>query len=418
MRMWAKSTTGAVLMAGFVAFGSGVGYADTTSGDSSAASGNQVQAPISAPVNVGGNAGTVGGQSAAKTKGGSTVKNVDHGGPGNRTSGDGGAGSGNQVYAPVSAPVDVSGNALSAGGQAAARSKGGASVSNHYNGSTDQRTSGDGGLLSGNQAVAPISAPISACGNAVSIFGQAAAECVGGAKVVNKGGGTGTTNGDGGALSGNQLFAPISAPVSICGNALAVAGQSFAACEGGAKVVNRGGQGATTSGERGAIAGNQAYVPISAPIDICGNAGSLFGQAAAGCTGGASVVNAGSDSGAARRMRTAAGKDGPTTSGDGSLLGGNQLIAPISAPINICGNALAVAGQAFAACEGGASVRNKDVADHMKTSGDGSAGGGNQVYAPVSLPVNICGNALAVAGQAAAMCEGGASVHNGSDGDA
>ena len=47
---------------------------------------------------------------------------------------------------------------------------------------------------------------------------------------------------------------------------------------------------------------------------------------------------------------------GPDTSGDGGVLSGNQVIAPISIPINICGNAVAVIGIAGAGCEGGASV--------------------------------------------------------------
>lgn len=46
------------------------------------------------------------------------------------------------------------------------------------------------------------------------------------------------------------------------------------------------------------------------------------------------------------------------TSGDHSVLGGNQVIAPISIPVNVCGNAVAVIGEAYAACKGGASVKN------------------------------------------------------------
>lgn len=53
---------------------------------------------------------------------------------------------------------------------------------------------------------------------------------------------------------------------------------------------------------------------------------------------------------------------GPVTSGDGSILGGNQVIAPITAPINACGNALAVLGLAGAECRGGASVNGPIVA--------------------------------------------------------
>jgi hypothetical protein len=52
---------------------------------------------------------------------------------------------------------------------------------------------------------------------------------------------------------------------------------------------------------------------------------------------------------------TPAGAD-DYTSGEGSVLGGNQVIAPISIPINVCGNAVAVIGTAGAGCKGGAKV--------------------------------------------------------------
>lgn len=44
------------------------------------------------------------------------------------------------------------------------------------------------------------------------------------------------------------------------------------------------------------------------------------------------------------------------TSGVGGLLSGNQAVIPISIPINVCGNSLAVLGLAGAGCRGGASV--------------------------------------------------------------
>ncbi|MEV5828784.1 chaplin family protein [Spirillospora sp. NPDC052242] len=45
-----------------------------------------------------------------------------------------------------------------------------------------------------------------------------------------------------------------------------------------------------------------------------------------------------------------------------------------------------------------------------KTSGNFSILGGNQVFAPISVPVNVCGNAVAVVGIAGAGCKGGAEV--------
>lgn len=44
----------------------------------------------------------------------------------------------------------------------------------------------------------------------------------------------GITSGAGGVLSGNQVFVPISIPVNVCGNAVAVIGIANAGCKGGA----------------------------------------------------------------------------------------------------------------------------------------------------------------------------------------
>ncbi|GAA2210359.1 hypothetical protein GCM10009850_058180 [Nonomuraea monospora] len=44
------------------------------------------------------------------------------------------------------------------------------------------------------------------------------------------------------------------------------------------------------------------------------------------------------------------------TNGGGGVLSGNQVVAPITAPINVCGNAVAVIGVAVAGCKGGAVV--------------------------------------------------------------
>jgi hypothetical protein len=54
---------------------------------------------------------------------------------------------------------------------------------------------------------------------------------------------------------------------------------------------------------------------------------------------------------------TAPAMAGTHTSGDHSVLGGNQIFAPISVPITVCGNAVAVIGIAGAGCQGNAIVK-------------------------------------------------------------
>ncbi|GAT69246.1 peptidase [Planomonospora sphaerica] len=281
------------------------------------------------------------------------------------TSGDGSIGGGNQVNLPITLPIDISGNSVAAIGESEAGSVGGASVeqSGKGSGAGGNRTSGDHSILGGNQIVAPITAPINACGNAVAVIGRSAAGCKGGASVKNSGKGSGAgdnrTSGRGSILGGNQVVAPITAPINVCGNAVAVVGQAFAGCKGGASVTggkpghgyhNGHGKGSgagdnRTSGRGSILGGNQVVAPITAPVNVCGNSvGALFGQAFAGCKGGASVKNSGKGAG------------GNRTSGDRSILGGNQVVAPITAPINVCGNAVAVLADAAAGCLGGAHV--------------------------------------------------------------
>lgn len=47
-----------------------------------------------------------------------------------------------------------------------------------------------------------------------------------------------------------------------------------------------------------------------------------------------------------------------TTAGNVGILNGNQVIVPISAAVDVCGNAVAVIGIANAQCKGGAVVHS------------------------------------------------------------
>ena len=211
MRKWARNTGRAALVAaGAVAVGAAFGPAGaaadtmTTSGNFSVLGGNQVHAPISIPVEASGNAvGAVLGAAQAQSVGGSSVENARHGGGADmQTSGNFSIGGGNQVNAPISIPVDVCGNAIAIVGIAKAQCKGGAEVSSggsdhgydapgyrtnsgwghHHNGG--MQTSGNFSILGGNQVYAPISVPVNVCGNAVgAVVGVAQAQCKGGASV-------------------------------------------------------------------------------------------------------------------------------------------------------------------------------------------------------------------------------------------
>ncbi|MFI9598083.1 chaplin family protein [Nonomuraea sp. NPDC052265] len=396
-----------------MSFGSSAALADT-SGDSSVGGGNQVNLPINLPIDISGNAVGAAGQSTAGSQGGASVENVGPSDIPNRTSGNSSVLGGNQVNAPITAPLNACGNAISLFGKSDAGCRGGATVHNKGKGGAGgNQTSGDSSLIGGNQLTAPITAPINACGNALAIFGDATAGCKGGASVHNSGvgnAGGNRTSGRSSALGGNQVIAPVNAPINICGNAVAVFGRAFAGCQGGAGVTNAGGggwqhhmaapgsTGNDTDGRFGAGSGNQVIAPITAPITACGNA---VGNAVANCRGGATVLN----------TRAGSGAGGNTTSGRSGVLSGNQVIAPITAPVNVCGNAVAAFGKAFAGCKGVVSVKNGGRgAGGNHTSGQSGVGAGNQVVAPITAPLNVCGNAAAVLGASNAHCKGSATV--------
>ncbi|MFI7423482.1 chaplin family protein [Nonomuraea sp. NPDC049684] len=419
MRTWARASTPAALLAvAVMSFGSGAAFADT-SGNSSVGGGNQVNLPINLPIDISGNAVGAAGQSSAGSQGGASVENAGPSDIPNRTSGNSSVLGGNQVNAPITAPLNACGNAVSLFGKSDAGCRGGATVHNKGKGGAGgNQTSGDSSLIGGNQLTAPITAPINACGNALAIFGDATAGCKGGASVHNSGvgnAGGNRTSGRSSALGGNQVIAPVNGPINICGNAVAVFGRAFAGCQGGASVTNSGGggwlhhmaapgsTGNDTDGRYGAGSGNQVIAPANLPITACGNA---VGNAVANCRGGATVLN----------TRAGSGAGGNTTSGRSGVLSGNQVIAPITAPLNVCGNAVAAFGKAFAGCRGVVSVKNGGRgAGGNHTSGQSGVGAGNQAVAPITAPLNVCGNAAAVLGASTAHCKGGAAVwpHNG-----
>ncbi|HEY3954407.1 MAG TPA: chaplin [Streptosporangiaceae bacterium] len=207
------------------------------------------------------------------------------------TSGNHSIGGGNQVTAPISVPVNACGNAVALLGDALGGCQGGAGASGG-SGSGNGTTSGNHSIGGGNQVYAPISVPVDVCGNAVAVLGHALAGCPGGAWVSGGrgSGSTGWTSGNHSIGGGNQVNAPVRVPVNVCGNAV---GNAKAACKGGASVHTTAFSGSTTSGNHSILGGNQISVPISIPVNVCGNAAAVLGGALAGCAGGASTGHSG-----------------------------------------------------------------------------------------------------------------------------
>lgn len=87
-----------------------------------------------------------------------------------------------------------------------------------------------GSILSGNNLDLGLNLPATICGLGVSILGIANAEdCDVENTSIHQGGSTGDSNGS--VLSGNNLDAFVFAPITVCGNAVAVLGIAHAKCK-------------------------------------------------------------------------------------------------------------------------------------------------------------------------------------------
>ena len=158
---------------------------------------------------------------------------------------------------------------------------------------------------------------------------------------------------------------------------------------------------AQTSGTGGIGSGNQVAVPVNGAVDACGNAVGVIGGALAQCQGGAAVTDGDQNA-----------LDGAQTNGRHGILSGNQVAVPVNGAVDACGNAVGAIGGALAHCPGGASVSgdSSDALDGAHTNGRYGVLSGNQAGVPVTVPADVCGNAVAAVGGALTDCQGGASV--------
>ncbi|MCO6010069.1 DUF320 domain-containing protein [Actinoallomurus purpureus] len=255
MRKWTVRAARALLVgAAFAAAGAGIANADTTSGDHSLLGGTQI--PVTAPNLLAGNAlNVLSSNSSAST--GSTQRfrysyhrsrNIEA-----TSLGGGSVGSGNQVSAPVSAPILICGNAIAADGLGTATCHGSASISS---GSASQASSACSACA---QAPAQPAAP--ACPAACAPAQPAAPVC------------------------SDACAAPQAPTKPVCSEACTQVGAPMcsSACA----------QQSADSSQSQLLSNNQASVPVSAPITICGNAGAIRGLAAAACDGNASFTKGG-----------------------------------------------------------------------------------------------------------------------------
>ena len=228
-----RGLLGTLFAGGLLALGSTAASAadTTTTGSDGLLSGTQVTAPISIPVNLGATSLGLLGDSTATTGGTSTGTAPAAPAGSTSTTGAGGILSGTQVTAPVTVPINLGATSVGALGNSTATT-GGPTAGTAPAGSTSAgpTTTGADGILSGTQVTAPVTAPINLGATSVGALGDSTATTGSGntgQAAAGPASGPATT-GAGGILSGTQITAPISAPISLGATSVGVGGGSAA----------------------------------------------------------------------------------------------------------------------------------------------------------------------------------------------
>jgi hypothetical protein len=243
---------------------------------------------------------------------------------------------GNRADAGLVVPLQISGNAIAAGGPAYVE---GIDHSQSYDNTEDVTTGGAGSPLAGNVVDADWAVPVQLANNAVAAVGTA--ETVDGRAEQNVStGGDDVTDGRDGFLAGNVLAGQWATPVQATGNAATLLGRSDVADSRATDTTTSGGA-VDTWGTGGVGSGNVGIAPLGLPLELNGNAPAGGGIATATAHAADYVTTGGTMSG---------NKGRPTwvqTDGD-SAFGSGNVVQPQGALVgSVASNAAAGAGQAF-----------------------------------------------------------------------
>ena len=279
----------------------------------------------------------------------------------------------------------------------------------------DANTANNAGAAGGNQLDSTLAAPANAAGNAgAALLSWSEAESASAeSAVANSAGGDMNSGWNAGILNGNQLSTTVQAPINVSCNSVAVLGfaQSCDDDGNGGGNSNGGGNGWHGNGNGGANGG------YSAGANGGYSAGANGGYSA-GANGGYSAGANGGSREAGGALANNAGSD-MNTAYNAGILNGNQASTVVQVPINACGNAISVLGFADADCNGGSAVANNGGSTEgaMNTGFNSGIGNGNQVTTVLQAPINVCGNSIALLGFASADCNGGSAVANNGGGN-
>ncbi|GAB2763612.1 beta strand repeat-containing protein [Amycolatopsis magusensis] len=177
-------------------------------------------------------------------------------------------------------------------------------------------------------------------------------------------------------VKGNKVDLDVTAPIQICGNAVGVVGDAAIDDADCGTQSYENDQDTTTDGKHSGIAGNAVVLDWAMPVQIAGNAGGFAGGS--GYTSGSAeqeVVETGDIS----------------TDGSGSSASGNVVAGQFATPVQVTGNAASwILGNAYSEFD---AETEAESGGWIKSDGDGGAGTGNVVGVPIALPTKVNGNA-------------------------
>jgi hypothetical protein len=164
-----RALWGAFFVGGLTVLGAGAAHAADTSGEDSIASGNQVGILGELPVTISGNAVSILGDSESSGGAAAVTGGSGSSAGSSTTSGEGAIVGGNQVMPDVVAPIVVGGNSISVVGDSSVTGEH-ASVPGKANDDAAATTTGADAIVSGNQMVPNVTAPMAIGGNDISVI--------------------------------------------------------------------------------------------------------------------------------------------------------------------------------------------------------------------------------------------------------
>jgi trimeric autotransporter adhesin len=403
-----------------------------TSGDHGVLSGNAILGQIAAPVQGDGNAIGLLGNANAK----STAESSAHAPGAVSTSGDDATLSGNALGAPLGVPVGLNGNAIGGAGNAksysdtTAEAIAGSTVLGKFGLPTYVRTSGDHSTVSGNGGELPVSGPVELDGNALSAVGNTLAR--GSADKHTVAGGGVDTSGVESTGSGSTIEGPVALPIQGFGNGGAVLGNADGGFDNATN--STAGGNVFTNGDHSVLSSEGVNVPPAGAVDVFGNAGSVLGNVAgrgsnttSATTGGYTGTTGNDATGSGNVISTplappvegfglAGGLLGNATadgvesdkdihSGDGTV-NTNDDGGTLSS--NVVGGATAAPVQAFGDAAGwianvrghGTNNTSTTAGGNVEAKGTKGTGSGNIVFGSLAEPAQLFGVASSTIGNA------------------